>query len=608
MYKHMRKYIFVGISLIILFVLVIIANPFEKKKTNSIEENILNVQNYNRILFNSKNLEMVLNQVYFSNQIPKHFNSVGLTLPLPKLYDMYWGLNIIGSADKINLESIISIKSDKYIELINKSFMDSSFPYLLKEFYITGIYNYIGYSDYDRIGLSREINRYYNKDESLYFLKDINESETDKLSATLTAIRIHKNMGLRLEHKEQIVKKSIDLYNNFNDEIFEGSVIEKFNYMSSIITILRELGEDYRSLEDILTFKNTWITTDEINNLMDKSNPLILLYAKKLYDINSFYGILIKYDKETLDIMTSRSFVTDTNEVVFEPSLVNYALELYKNNNHYFLFQKELNSFLKKSIESKFNKSGYTQISFEDNFYGLSIAKLINFSFEKDLHTEFLKTSFTALFEDDTNISSNNKLKDIYYLLLSFKIMEIEIPDQDIISNSITHYLLSLEGTKENFQINFDAYDLGFRVLTLLDQKVTSKLRSDINKFIDEFTQDDLMLNSSIDYQYKMLSIISNAHLTKNEVFSKILINIEGLKDLNGYKSNYKSESSDVFSTFKAYIIIKSIKPLDTISIKDAQSFISGDISFNDPLGYNSKYESMNLKTIFYSMMLSGIR
>lgn len=592
-----KKYLLISFfSIVTLFILIFYISPVNKTNQTDV---LLNKTLYSKT-FDKGQLQIFLNKTYFSNQNPKNFSSVGLTMPLPKLYDTFWGIELLKKTKESN--ELNNLKNTPhFLNWLNESYELSPLPNHLKMYFLTGIFKNIDYDKYQKQKFINELNLHYDSSVSLFFNKSQSESISDKLETTLNVIRIYKNMGVELKEKNQIASKCIKL---LNIEINSLDPIEIFNYKGILISILLELGIDNKN--DKIKDSGEWLMKPEIIELVNIENPLSLMYLKKMIELRQFYGLSLEYDTNMLYNLVKSSLFQKTSketvEMIVEPALLNATLNLYRIKNIEFPFKEELDNYLEKAVNNNFSHSGYTEMNLQENYYGIAIAEISEYEYDKEDQKNYLNNTFVTLFEEDTTINNYEKLHNLYYLLLSLKTMNVEITFKSLIYDSLEDYLLSLDKTSPELIENLD---VGVNLIDLLDLKMTLKLKQKIAYLIEEQKLSEQVYElNNLEIFSKLMNISFKANLPIQK--SSLKNTLLKFKNNNGYKSSLKADAADVTSTFMAISLLDKSKQLNKEDLDDIYTFLSDDLKKDDLLGYRQKYIQTSLKSLYYSLLLSS--
>lgn len=565
--------------------------------------------NPNHSILKQQDLIRVLNKSYINNHGNYYFSSYGLSNPAPVPYIMYWSLKL---NDKLQAVTK-GLDTERYIEVMNttKEFTEpQDFMDLL---YKIRIYATLDYHDYDLDDYQSKIMNNFDTESNLFFLKDKNDDINMKLVATREVIETYKILNKKLSVEDPVLHAIIHLYQQ--DHFFDVNELD--NSISSggvMISILNLLGQDYEGISKISPIKDrmTWVRLVN-SNLVDSLNqesPTYFLYLKTILDINRFYGSEFNIPRESLDKSVEAIFVK--NKVTLEPLFLNFIIDDYDLLGYKeFPIIQLMSEYVKDSLSSDFNKIGDIEEDITDNFFGLALSKIYNFPVKEDRIKEQLNGFYKVMIEDDSTISDSGKLKNIYYLLLSFKVMNMEVENTEVVSDGVSRYLNKIKISKSPKmdeildEIN-DLY-IGVKSLQITDKAISSGIQDKIATLaLTAARNPDLFNRIELAKLYQLILSTDSRHQEKVKgIKSKILDQLSELKSHYGYKSNLKTDLPSISSTYLAYSIISDNGNLNNAQKDEVKKFLGKAISTDNVSGLHSQYQNLDLGDIYYVVLLS---
>lgn len=604
--KKQSSFILYSILIISILVGIIICDAYIK--TN---KEITEVYTLNGEISSKKNLNKVLDKCYYFNGNSVQFTSVGLIYPNPQIYQMYWVLQI---ANGINLKLNNNINVIKSLKHIN--FERDRLPELIKVHQITEIYKCLDYAEYDNNKYINALLKHYDVDSKMYYIYTPEDSINEKLSATGLAIKTFNNINKSITNLNDIKKNLIEMYNN--DYYFDGGdILSNINIGGNIIRTLSNYEGSYSSLEGCIKDRKHIVKdwNRNIFNYISVEDPLSIFTIKNLIEINEFFGTNFIIPKKYLDIILKEynKFEKTCGSDAFgflDPQFLTYYLYVLKSQGLEYPFKFELNKYINDAINSNFCKNGIVEINIEDNFYGIALANILGYSYDKNKMTQVLDSLFMGVVGENPNITDNEHLKSIYYLLLSYKELGINYNDnKQWLKDCILKYLNGLNYNNQIQKDNMlDNFYFGIETLRLVDakenynKKVGENIMMSLNNF-DIYKEN----NSSISKVYYLAKYIGSKEIIR-EVSQELGNSINNCSRYN-YNQQIKEdyvppEEEYIFYLFKIKNECNKITKDEKEILK---KYLNDDIESNNLLGVQTNFNATTLKSIYYDVLIDKL-
>lgn len=601
------KYCVYGLGMFIVTVSLILTFKMILNKNNArISFNQINDANICIDLFNIEKTKKNIAKTYFSNQNPIQFSSYGFHKNYPNIYSMYWTLKI-AKCMNYNIEGL-DIDAYKQFIMTNTD-TDNEYPDILKIECEVGICKMLGI-EIDRQKTSNYLsilNDHY--DSGMFFAEDRNEDLTSKLSTTKQIINIYNDLNVTIDHKNEIIAKLIELYNddyNFSAQ----SIIQSLNTGGIIIETLNNLG--FKS-NNIKTIKDRTNWMDYINNnisfSLDNKDIRSILYYKIVLNANDFFSNEYNVPKTALDdIVKSGEIYNGVNFI--EPQVFYYVTKIYIRFNYDYYFKNQLINYIDDLKACDFNKLIIVEENIQDNYFGLLLAEKFNFKYDRNRMKDYLKQVFLRNIEENSNISSYEKLQNEYYIILSYRTlgMDMNEKNKELIINSLYDYMKGLDEKSFNKRSeNLRSYEMCFELIRMLNGSIPDNFKSDAIDFINTITSnDDIYNNIDMCSLYNIIDYIDYRNHNSEIIIKKIA---EGLKKLyvkGGYKSKTQTEYPNIISTYKALKFKKENNLLDINEINEINeinNYVKQYLEEESPFGYKQD-KGMNLNILYHGFLI----
>ncbi|MCS7464176.1 hypothetical protein N0M98_29160 [Paenibacillus doosanensis] len=601
----MKAYVIVSLLILSLICLLVVLPKISEKSTQTSVGNSrthLDINKIDKGIFTIPLIHQSLKKSYYSNQEPIQFSSVGLLNPNPDLYNLYWSINNI---QKMGLDKK---ELAKYIKYLPDSEKSTAYPELLKINYITGIYKALDFNDYDKQHYLKILMKHYDVDMGLFYFDKKDDPLGSKLGATMEALDVFESLDQNNPYREEMLEKNLMLLND--DKYFESTnVYDSLSSGAVIISIIKKLGYHSEDLNNKMKDRMEWVSyiNNNLTTLLKKGELGSFLYLRNIKSVNDFFGLPLTISKENLDLVSNAPIQQ------IEPQLYNFVIEIYDAvGSSDYPYLAEYKAYIEQSMLSGFNKGHVVTENVEDNYYGLVLSKDFQYKFDEERIHQNLNLWYIRNVEENSNITDYAKLRQIYFLLLSNKLLNVSEINANLISKSVINYLSGLD---LNDRLNLtgktlNSYEVGLKIFDLLNVKVPDTIKKNGTLLINQLDQDGEIYKSiSVVKLYNTMSLINyNNKMQRSNITTKISETLNSLYTQGGYKSKVSEEvlPSIVF-TYEAALLKKSINTLDVGEINGYKNFLTSEITKDLILGYSNKSKSLDLRSLYYGCLLSTL-
>ena len=435
----------------------------------------------------------------------------------------------------VNNENIENIYNCKFYNILNLFFEDYKFNNLQNEMYDKLIKIYINIYNYD--------NNNNNKDDML-------KNYCDNI---LLNINIIKKFNIDYVFNSIFItnhKFNIFIFFNFShffDLIIKLSNIDINSIQSLIVNLL---NFDVINFEDNINYIINHFINNEINNINIK-----ILYIKTflvLIKNKEFFEIFVENLQDIIIIFFKEIKLIEILEIKLNLFELLFNIIFKKPNNSNFLYNKEINNFIKEN-------SFYNNIDY--------LIKLINiysnFLYNKNnnnnnnFNINYIIFDYISYILDKINEIYENFYENILYKLLNIIVKDL---NTNIFENFIIIILKELEILKNSKieKINFDLNKI--KIIPLIKDFLflihiilkNSNINSKIKNIIEEIFSIYLTINENNIYNQKIFEY----EFIKLDTF-KILKNFYKYK-LNKYIKNYNDEQfMNIINNYINYLNIE---------------------------------------------------
>ncbi|WP_217591916.1 hypothetical protein [Cohnella sp. GbtcB17] len=531
---------------------------------------IINDEIFGKDFYNS-----IAAKSYHFNQDDNVFASVGIFNKESNLYQLYWDLELmklLGKEEeyKAQVNSVVNIDNSK----------------------ITSVYDLLyALNIFKRLNISTNLNenrkkveKYFDPTTNLFFVNKDDDIHR-KLSITLLAINTNKELIRYFPNYSEMVSNYMSLFNN--DQLFfsryEGSSLDEG---VALCRILLNLGFKNDNLIGKTKNRDKWlekVNSELLTRVNSKSYDLDLLFSiKAVNEVNVFFGRKLEIPEDALVELYKK-----TNNILGyeDPQIIFTNIELNLKFTGSIIPNNAVISFLENEIRSGFNQTGTIKTDYLDNYYGLYIANVVGFDFDKENMKEWVDRALKDLIIDNSKIENYKKIKEVYVLLLTKKELDdLNYTDSEKILKPISAYIKNLEYNPEEGPAALEVAFTVSEIYDLYNKKIPNELKLVIKKVFNSFIRDGNVYLTMYTYELYEIAKLLGVETSIKEATKNTLTNLflEG-----GFKKDIKTQSPDVESTFKALAIIKFNKWEDEFNIKLIKSKLADDAKNTANLKYN---------------------
>lgn len=480
------------------------------------------------------------------------------------------------------------------------------FHEIISSYYITSIFKSINKHDYNKMNYYKILLKYYDKSTGLFFQDSNSDNLKKKLEMTNYTLKTLENLEIKLDDKKLglLKKHLINLFNDSSflsiDSIDTDTII--YNYL--IIDSLYILDYNLNLSPDL----NTWLNS--VNNYtvnvfnIDALDSIKLLNMSR--DLNNIFMHEFNIPNNILNSISSIYSFQDISGFnllgYVDSQILNNSLLLFKNNNKSFPFINELNDYLSDQITSMFNKTGHIELNIEDNYYGVKLANITKYPYDKNKVLNKLSSDINKFSNKDIVVSLDD-LENLYYLLLTLKELDMNtknfkhIRPQLISSlNQIDYYNSNLDSNSLN-----DIY-YGLNTIVLLDGEISDNIKDNCKNYINILLENNDIYSNVICLKLYYISSLLDIDFSNN-VADKINKNINRLKNSSGYMQSISNESPQLLATAEIVLFKTLTKTLSNDDVNTVNSFLLNNVT-ETKYGYISKLEKLNLKSLYYTTII----
>lgn len=533
------------------------------------------LKNIDTNLVKNNDINNLLQECYYNSQSKVTFNSTTINRGT-STYQMYWILNLMKNTGS-DISKINKLKDiSKTLKLTNPLYSELDNLRM-----ITGIQILLKSDEIEKQNILKITLNHYDSDKHLFFWKSKDENIADKISATYVALQIINNIDM-LKTTKEIEDVKFTLLSLYNDNTY-------FTLNDPNKSIINNGGEIIKSLLLIgLNSKNNTFSNDLNKKRLDwlqywnqnvsnniKYDFFYILLLNNMIEINKFYKLnflvptayLTEFFKQQFSFYGLGYDKIESNTEAFnnEPQIINMILKLCNNNKYIFPYKNELELYINMSIESNFSNDANIKPSIIDNYYGLLLAARVDFKYDREKMKKLVESFYTTTIDEDSAINDSKKLLQVYYLVLSYNELNLNIKDKDLIINSIENYLSSLNfDTKENILSSISDFKIGLKTINALNGSANETIKKKAQTLIETADKtDDIYKNIIVTDLCDIMIVVDGKKVTIQKYSKKILDSLDKLKSNGGYKLNVNIKDPDILSTFDAIRIKSYLSSLD---------------------------------------------
>lgn len=510
---------------------------------------------------NSKEITKILNKSYYKGKKYDIFSSTALMNDESNIYFIYWVLRVADEIDYKIGEEYREILTKQYSTL-KKNSASTDIDYYLMKVWIAKYLNV----EINNSEIIDFLSEHFDSKNNLFYQDSINESIPKKLVTTSKIIDIICTSNLNFEQIERIRKKLIRMYNE--DSFFTYNEAEEniLNNGGLIVDSLSKLGVNFSSFSANVNAKRVkwfeyWYTKTIEQSTLDwftasmvsAVNDISVFFNKNTLNNELYLDRIIKEEENINSFGNSTGFN-------IEPQYLFEIIKIYHMSGKEFPFINGVNEYVTEVLETEFSKWILPSVSMNDIYYGLKIARTSGFYFNKMKIESILKSVYSTMLPLDNY--SEEELSNIYYVLLSFKEMNILIDNPDYIKKYLDSYLeniisaVEVENHIDEISHILEMYEaFNFKMSYKVVKKI-EKVYGDLNNYSDNFFKKE----KNIIYLFNIIAALDtrNNHTGTLEFLGELLKNF---KTEYGYKSkNIDGGEADIISTTKATLMLKELK------------------------------------------------
>ncbi|MEN6313580.1 MAG: hypothetical protein ABFD25_04945 [Clostridiaceae bacterium] len=566
--------------------------------------NSLNLEDIDTSLIDGKKMKTVLMKSYFTGKNYAGFSSAAILSDTVSLYQMDWVLNImrkIGSSDS----AYASVKEIFFlIEEKNKPADD-----LEKLRQLTSVYKNLGIRDYDKTTIKSLLLKHFDSQMNLFYWKESSEDIASKLTATQIALEILDNMEIKINECKEITNKLLNLY--ADDEYFAcGDIKENLiNRGGPIISSLKLLGVSYT---DISKKRNRMDWVKYYNNNIFKQisyDPFSSFVLKALIDINGYFGNEFVIDNDYLDVLFKQQSCFEGTGLVdesfsVEPNYLYTLLEICNKCGYNYPYITQLNEYINNTVECEFKKYGNCNLNIIDNYYGIALSNTFGFQYDKERVKKRLSDWFITMVGGGSSIESGKKLADMFYLLLSYKELNIPILKKNEIYSSVEKFLFEFTFNPETLDDDITYIRIGLELINLINKDPSRELINKMNYYISKI--DIESFNSVNITELYLIDKYVNHNKANPFIVQKTEDMLNQLYQNGGYVTTADNKiGQNIGSTFKAFNVKKEMSSISQEEQKELKNFLNSLHLDNYIFKFSSTIPTPDLRTIYTGCKLS---
>lgn len=551
----MKKIISVSMIVLLLFSFCFIM--FNNGQSN---DDLLKI---NKKYLDNSNLKNILKKTYFESATKAGFIS---TISYePQIYQLYWGVKII---DKLADPDLINTLSNKSINLDFKNSQFSELEFLRMTTELTKRFKGIIKNKKEVVDI---LNSHFDSKSSLFFWKKKNEDYTSKITATNVCVNIINNLDIDYDKTSLIKNKLISLYNKDKYFTYENAVDGIVNNGGCIISCLFNLGLNNSDLHLVKNRKDWYVYwKNEIFNEIG-SDIFSLIIVNSVLDLSKFFNDNLTIPNEYMEKISFKkelSLLEENNRISYPDLQKMYLLiKLFESQNSK-LPDQDIKDYINEIMDLDFSRNGIYILSVDDNFYGIALAELCGFAYDKQKTYELINNWYTMNIEENSSIQNEEKLNEVYFLLRSLKDLhreDIYENNREDIKQSLYDFISRLKLVDNNLvKKNIESIGISLNICKILNINLDEKMKNNIWKFTQKIKGSKFLKTRVVCDYYFIIKGIEFYNTDKKSLEKRALEAIEKLKLKDGgYRINELSKESDYVSTEKCLSVIRSIRGLD---------------------------------------------
>ncbi len=576
------------------------------------------LNNIDTDLINNNDLINILEKCNYNSKNKTCFDSSPL-FSSTNTYYMYWGLKLMLNAGYDiakfttlrDIPNSIKLSNPQYSELDNLRM-------------VTGIYFLLKLNNIEKATILETVMKHYDPGAKMFFWENKDESISDKISATSVSLEIIGNIGMLKNIKEinDIKFKLIKLYSTdkyFNAKSANECIVNNGGVIIESLLLIGIDSKDQAVLESVKGKRLEWLKYWNNNILNTASyNFFSILLLNEMIKINNFYksdfSIPATYLNELFKQQTSFDGIgydkieSSKEAYNIEPQILNMLLNLCNNIKYSFPYRNELDSYINETVKTQFCKNANIIPSVINNYYGLILSNRVGFNYDKGKMQKTLEGFFIKYIEEDSNIDGHKKLLQIYYLILSYKELKIDLPDKDVIVNSIQNYLSNLKYDNINQIIDaISDFKMGLEIIDYLHKNINGMVKKSAISLIERADgSDDVYKNIIVTDLYDIIVMIHGRKAVNELYRRKFLDALNSLQVEGSYKVRIGSTGEpDIISTFNAIKTKSYLTTLNGDEKKQLKSFLNSLKDERSLFKISQSGSGADLQVIFDALSLS---
>lgn len=284
---------------------------------------------------------------------------------------------------------------------------------------------------------------------------------------------------------------------------------EALNYGGVIILGLKELDITPTNLPQAINLKRK----ESVSRISEKVTSIMnydflsILTIYNLVQLNQFFELQIDIEPYLSSMFSEKSSFSDlylNNQLVADPQYLYIILQLCLYSRYEFPFKTELHDYINNSVTTRFTSTLNPILKVDDNYFGLYLSESSGFKYDKTKVNQLISTWHRVLMEENISIKDSDKLKNIYFLTKSAKLLNVVFNENKQLPKSIGMYLDSIllsENNTNDVQKILDI-SLGIELLNELKVDLDNNLRKKIVSFIKDKIQAEQSQNEIIQSIY----------------------------------------------------------------------------------------------------------
>lgn len=519
-----------------------------------------------------------LNMCYAENEVASIFSSISLFRDT-YFYDLYWSFKILeqtGDIKKFKNElSDLTILSEQSI-VFEKECMETISN-------IVELQAKLGLEISRKDEIIKELNSRFLEKEKLFYDSNKIENKKKKIYATKYAVLIIKNLGIEGKFDIEGIYKSI-MNEYVNESNFSNDFNEFcFNTGNAIIDFINVHNINLDKFDSEINDKRLRLLENFNNNYMENINESYDLVSVRklinLLEMNKCLKSKFIIEEDLINkYLNSQNFIGGFGPYYtnIDPFSTNDMLKLCTLNNMDYKNIQKLVEFIKKQISTEFRIVGDLPISMGDNYYGILLANATGFEYNKEKVREFIKLNYKSYISDSCVIDEFDKMRDIYYILLSCKEMEINIENRD--KNQLAKNVkLFLDG--QDYNTDEDLYSIlrTFRMGLELSMICDNNLSDNYSKKIEEIINFGINNNEheNLLALYEISKVLDYTE-TRKDIYERIISKtIKTLYYKGGFKLyNHTEANPHIFYLAKGIYIMKYAEILSENVIFEVEAYL----------------------------------